>query len=137
MRCRHVLAVACACLAWSGAAAQDAALPDPDYCARRDADPRRCRIDDGVAPRAVLMVPEAAEALPAPPVPDASYCSRRDAAPAKCVIQDGPPPAPFIRRPGELAAPNFPAPGPDPGGITPAPPVADPASRPPVPVRRP
>jgi hypothetical protein len=77
---------------------EQSGLPDPDYCALRDADPRKCTLNDGIPPRRALAPLEAAVMPPQAAIPNPSYCSRRDADPAKCVIQDGPPPVPYVRR---------------------------------------
>ena len=50
----------------AGAAAQETAkpaLPDPDYCSRRDADPQKCVTQDGPPNPAIIRKP------PPPPPP--------------------------------------------------------------------
>jgi hypothetical protein len=92
---------------------------DPDYCARRDADPRKCTLYDGAPPRRGVL-PEAVVVPQTLPIPDPDYCSRRDADPRKCVIYDGPPPDPILRDrsavtpsvPPQTSVPVSPPPGP-------------------------
>lgn len=115
--------------ATTGAQVDQQAL-DPEYCARRDADPRKCTLYDGTPPRRGVL-PEPAAIPPGTPVPDAEYCSRRDADPRKCVIYNGPPPDPILRQqpvipqpapqqPAPPAAPISPAPGLQPAPGSPA-----------------
>src|SRR5690349_11077515 len=80
------------------ALAAEPPLPDPAYCAQRDADPAKCVIRDGGPVPRVLIAPEAL-----PPAASADYCGQRDADPRKCVIQDG---AVIVRRaaPGTASA---------------------------------
>ena len=97
---------------------------DPDYCARRDADPRKCTLYDGTPPRRGVL-PDPAAIPPGTPVPDAEYCSRRDADPRKCVIYNAPPPDPILRQQQTVTPPPSPAPPAEPAtpspGLRPAP----------------
>jgi hypothetical protein len=123
-------------LAWAAMAAPagaqiDQQALDADYCARRDADPRKCTVYDGTPPtRGVL--PDPAAIPQGTPVPDPAYCASRDADPRKCVIYNAPPPDPILRRqptipsppgaqePAAPAAPVPPAPGLQPAPGAPA-----------------
>jgi len=71
-------------------------LPDLDYCARRDADPRKCVIRDSAPPQRAL--PQEPASGPPPAGIDQAYCSRRDADPRECVIKDGPPREPIVHK---------------------------------------
>lgn len=103
----------------AGAQVDQQAL-DPDYCARRDADPRKCTLYDGTPPRRGVL-PDAAAIPPGTPLPDAEYCSRRDADPRKCVIYNAPPPDPILRPPS-TATPQPPSePSPPATPVSPAP----------------
>jgi len=42
-------------------------LPDPDYCSRRDADPRKCVIQDGPPPRPIVRKKPDQPVVPPPP----------------------------------------------------------------------
>ena len=44
-------------------------LPDPDYCSRRDADPRKCVIQDGPPPRPIVRKKPDQPVVP-PPAPE-------------------------------------------------------------------
>src|SRR5688572_16313324 len=82
-----VRAIACmaALAAAAGVAvAAEAPLPDPAYCALRDADPARCVIRDTVPVPFVVPTPATAG-----PAASADYCTRRDADPRYCMTQDG------------------------------------------------
>jgi hypothetical protein len=52
------------------AGAAEQALPDPDYCAQRDADPRKCVIKDGPPNRnhVIRKPPPATSSTPPQPV---------------------------------------------------------------------
>src|SRR5688572_15152402 len=92
-----VRAIACmaALAAAAGVAvAAEAPLPDPAYCALRDADPAKCVIRDSVPVPFVVPTPAAAT-----PSASADYCGRRDADPRYCVTQDG---ATALRRGGAV-----------------------------------
>lgn len=51
------------------AAAAQSGLPDPDYCSQRDADPRKCVIQDGPPPRPIVRKKQEPPVVP-PPVPE-------------------------------------------------------------------
>jgi len=98
-----------ALVAATAGAQVDQQAMDPDYCARRDADPRKCTLYDGTPPRRGVL-PDPAAIPPGTPVPDAEYCSRRDADPRKCVIYNAPPPDPLLRPQQAVTPPPSPAP---------------------------
>ncbi|HZM45036.1 MAG TPA: hypothetical protein VFC14_09405 [Burkholderiales bacterium] len=53
-----------------GAAELSKPVPDPDYCAQRDADPAKCVIQDGPPPKPVVRKkPQAPQIPPTPPDP--------------------------------------------------------------------
>jgi hypothetical protein len=49
------------------AEAVEPGLPDLDYCARRDADPRKCVIQDGPPPRPIVRKKPEQPVVPPPP----------------------------------------------------------------------
>jgi hypothetical protein len=54
--------------AMAGVAGAQAPLPDPDYCARRDADPEKCVIKDGPPPKSIVRKkPQPPQIPPTPP----------------------------------------------------------------------
>ena len=71
MRQMTILPVILALAAGAAVAAESVkpALPDPDYCSRRDADPKKCVIQDGLSPPPPI-VREKPEQPSAPPVPE-------------------------------------------------------------------
>ena len=55
----------------AGVASAQAPLPDPDYCARRDADPEKCVIQDGPPPKPIVRKPQKPQVPPPdPPAPE-------------------------------------------------------------------
>ena len=66
-----ILAIGLGAIASISAAAEPTrpALPDPDYCARRDADPEKCFIQNG-PPRKPIVRKKKQAAPPSPPVPE-------------------------------------------------------------------
>jgi hypothetical protein len=56
--------------AMAGIASAQAPLPDPDYCAQRDADPQKCVIQDGPPPKPyVRKKPQPPQIPPTAPDP--------------------------------------------------------------------
>jgi hypothetical protein len=120
MRKRILMLAWLAAMPTTASAQVDQQALDPDYCARRDADPRKCTLYDGTPPRRGVL-PDPAAIPPGTPIPDAEYCSRRDADPRNCVIYNAPPPDPILRQQPVIPQPAPQQPAPPAGPVSPAP----------------
>ena len=70
----------------AGAAAQEKARlaqPDPDYCSRRDADPKQCLIQDGPPNPSIIRKPPRRPPSAPPPAPAPGTQTKKLTAPIK------------------------------------------------------